>query len=448
MSTDNQRNAGTIDHTVHGSRGARRRWFGILGGATLVALATWAALSSRGATGENGAPNGATATMPGMAGADGMAGMDMGAGGMAGMNMSADGTVRLSQSQIRQFGITFGTAEIRVLQDRIRATGVVNFDETRVAQVTPKFGGFIEQLHVAFTGQPVRQGDPLLEIYSPELVAAQEELLVAQRLERTMDQSVVPGVPAGTSNLVATATRRLRLWDISEEQIEQILRSGAVRRSLTLHAPSSGVVTRKDVVRGQSVQPGHTLYVIADLSVVWVEVELRESEAGGVREGTAASLEFAAMPGRSFVGRVQYVYPTLQASSRTIKARIALPNAAGRIKPGMYATVRLTTPRRSALTIPASAAMRTGERVIVFVDMGEGELMPHEVVLGQVGAEFVEVLSGVESGHRVVTSAQYLLDSESSLAEVMKSMIGMGGGGEMQGMGMPRTPPASATPQR
>lgn len=373
--------------------------------------------------------------------------------GMAGMNRSGDATVQLTADQLTQFGITFGTVDMRMMENEVRTVGVVTFDETRIAQVAPKFGGFVERLHVDFTGQPVRRGQPLLEIYSPELVAAQEELLVARRLERTMDESPVPGVPAGSSNLLAAARRRLRLWDISEAQIEEILRTGEVRRTLTLHAPASGVVIEKNVVDGQAIQAGQTLYTIADLSEVWIDAELREADAGNVREGSGATIELAAVPGRPFKGRVEYVYPTLQEVSRTLRARVAVANSEGRLKPGMYATVRITTPTRRALTVPASAVIRTGQRSMVFVDMGGGSLMPHEVETGRTGQEYVEVLSGVEPGQRVVTSAQFLLDSESNLAEVMRAMMGqMGAGdmGDMKGMDMPgmQMPESSATPRR
>ena len=391
----------------------------------LVAIVAWIVVARTGD--DHASHTAATADMAGMEGT----------GGMEGMNMSADGSVHLTADQISQFGITFGTVEMRTLENEVRTVGAVTFDETRIAEVAPKFGGFIERLHVDFTGQQVRRGQPLLEIYSPELVAAQEELLVARRLERTMDESAVPGVPAGSSDLLAASTRRLRLWDISEAQIEEILRSGKVQRTLTLHAPASGVVVEKNVVRGQAIQPGQTLYTIADLTEVWVEAELRESEAGSVREGSGATLELAAFPGRPFKGRVEYVYPTLQEESRTLKARIAVANSDGRLRPGMYATVRITTPTRRVLSVPASALIRTGERSMVFVDMGGGSLMPHEVETGDAGDEYVEILSGVEPGQRVVTSAQFLLDSESNLGEVMKAMMGQMGAADMQGMDMP-----------
>lgn len=365
--------------------------------------------------------------------------------GMAGMDMSTDGSVRLTAAQLRQFGVTFGFAEQRTLEDEARAVGIVNLDETRMAEVAPKFGGYIERLYVDFTGQPVRRGQPLLEIYSPELVAAQEELLLAARLDGSLAESPVPGISGSTTDLARVARRRLQLWDISEAQIDQVLETGQVKRTLTLHAPVSGVVVEKQVLRGQAVQPGQTLYTIADLSVVWVEAELREAEAGAVQEGAAAMVELSAFPGRPLPGRVDYVYPTLQNEARTLKARISIPNPDGRIKPGMYATVRLSSSSRTALTVPSSALVHTGQRTVVFVDMGGGSLMPQEVETGRVAGEYTEVLAGIEPGQRVVTSAQYILESESNMAEVMRSMIGMGGetggmdmsGGSMEGMDMP-----------
>ncbi|CAN5509997.1 hypothetical protein BH24GEM3_BH24GEM3_01240 [soil metagenome] len=356
--------------------------------------------------------------------------------GMAGMDMGGDGSVQLTANQLRQFGVTFGFVEQRTLTDEVRTVGIVNFDETRMAEVAPKFGGFVERLHVDFTGRPVRRGEPLLEIYSPELVAAQEELLLAGRLQRSMGGSAVPGVSGEAPDLVAAARRRLLLWDISPGQIDRILRTGRVQRTLTLHAPASGIVVEKQVLRGQAVQPGQTLYTIADLSRVWVEAELREADAGSVREGTPAAVDLAAFPGRPLSGRVEYVYPTLQPEARTLKARVSIPNPDGRLKPGMFATVRFSAPVRSTLTVPTTAVVRTGERSLVFVDMGGGSLLPQEVEIGRVAGEYTEVLAGVEPGQRVVTSAQFLLDSESNLAEVMRSMIGMTGSGDMEGMDM------------
>src|SRR5439155_9655598 len=347
-----------------------------------------------------------------------------GMAGMPGMSVTDAGSVRLTTEQLRQFGVTFGTAEIRPLTAETRTTGVVTFDETRITQVAPKFGGFVEHLYINYTGQPVSGGQPLLDIYSPELVAAQQELLLAGQLQRDIGRSAVPGVPGNSTDLVTAAKRRFQLWDISEGQIDQILRTGQVRRTLTLFAPSSGVVVEKKVLQGQSIMSGEVLYTIADLSDVWVDLQLRETDAASVRPGSAAAIEVAGLPGRAFDGRVTYVYPTLDSASRSVRAKVVVANPGGILKPGMYATVRLATPNRSALTVPSSALLRTGERNVVFMEMQNGELMPQDVELGRTAGDYTEILSAVQPRQRVVTSSQFLLDSESNLGDVMKAMIG------------------------
>ncbi|HEV2148811.1 MAG TPA: efflux RND transporter periplasmic adaptor subunit [Longimicrobiaceae bacterium] len=356
-----------------------------------------------------------------------------GMAGMEGMDMSSDGPVHLTAAQMREFGITFGTVEQRTLEEAIRTAGSVTYDETRIAEVAPRFGGFVERLYVDFTGRPVRRGEPLLEIYSPDLVSAQQELLVAARLQRAGGADV-PGMPSDGGDLVRAARERLRLWDISDAQIDRVLRTGQVRRTLTLHSPVSGVVVEKPVVRGQAVQPGQTLYTIADLSRVWVEAQVREADAASVQVGSPATVEFAAFPGRPLSGTVEYVYPSLEPEARALRARIALPNPDGRLRPGMYGTVRLSAPSRVALTVPTTAVVRTGERSVVFVDLGGGRILPQEVETGRTAGALTEVLAGLEPGQRVVTSAQFILDSESNLAETMRSMIGMTGSGDMAGM--------------
>jgi multidrug efflux pump subunit AcrA (membrane-fusion protein) len=312
-----------------------------------------------------------------------------------------------------------------MITDEIRAVGIVNFDETRLSGVTTKFGGYVERLHVDFTGRAVRAGEPLVEIYSPELVVAQEELLLAARLQSALEGSSVPGVPAGTSDVVGAARRKLRLWDISDAQIDRVLASGEAQRTLTLYSPVGGVVIEKNILAGEAVTAGQPLYRIADLGEVWVEAELREADAALVEQGDAATVELSALPGRPIRGRIEYAYPTLQAEARSLKVRVAVPNGDRRLKPGMYATVRIAAPARQALTVPLPAVLNTGERRLVFVDLGGGRIAPQEVEVGRAGAVYIEILAGLEPGQRVVTSAQYLLDSESNLAETMRSMIGM-----------------------
>ena len=361
---------------------------------------------------------------------------------MAGMSgMSTDGAVHLTAGQLKTFGVTFATVDQRVLSTGARTVGTVMMDESRMATISPKISGYVEKLYVNTTGQAVRRGEPLAEVYSPELVAAEEELLLARRLDHTVGQSAVPGVPSSSGELVAAARRRLRLWDVSDAQVDDVLRSGRARRTITLYSPATGVVTDKKVTLGQAVQAGVELYVIADLSSVWVDAQVRETDAADLRVGSGADLEFATYPGRIYKGRVTFLYPTVAEQTRSVRARVAVANADGRLRPGMYATVHLASPTRSALAVPRAAVIQTGERAVVFVDKGGGALRPVDVETGRVSGDLVEILAGLKRGDRVVTSAQFLLDSESNLAEVMKSMIGISGGatgsaGDMKGMDM------------
>ena len=401
---------------------SRGRRLALVGTAIMIVVAGVWAFISRGNTGPQEAPRARNTTnTPGMQ-------------GMAGMSVSSNGSVTLTAAQVRQFGVTFGTAEVRPLTAETRTNGVVALDETRVTQVAPKIGGFVERLYVNATGQPVRRGQPLLEIYSPDLVAAQQELLLAGQLQRDIGHSAVPGVPGNSTDLVAASRRRLQLWDISEAQLDEILRTRRVRRTFTLFAPASGIVLDKKVLQGQAIMAGQELYTIADLSDVWVDVQLREADASTVRAGTGADIEVAGLPGRTLKGRVTYVYPTLDSTSRSLRARVVVSNTAGLLKPGMYTTVRLSTPSRAALTVPSSAVLRTGGGDVVFMDMGKGELMPMDVKVGAVAGDYTEILAGLEPGTRVVTSAQFLLDSESNLGEVMKAMVGQAGSGDMSRM--------------
>jgi membrane fusion protein, copper/silver efflux system len=339
---------------------------------------------------------------------------------MPGMKMPTvrKGGVRLTADEIRQFGVTFDTVRVRPLTMEVRTTGTVLSDETKLAQVALKIGGYVERLYVDQTGQRVQRGQPLVTVYSPDVVAAQEELLVAARLDSTAGSA---------SSLVQAGKRRLQAWGVSDDQIEHVLQTGRVEHAVTLTAPVNGVVIEKKVVQGQAIQPGDMLLSVADLSDVWVNADIREMDASDVHVGSRATIEFPSYPDRTFGGRVNFVYPTVQGDARAVTARLVVANPGGLLKPGMYATVRLTTPSRRALSVPSSALLHTGDRTIAFVAMDDGSFMPHDVTTGRAAGELTEVLSGLELGQRVVTSAQYLLDSESNLAEVMKSMIGQGG---------------------
>jgi membrane fusion protein, copper/silver efflux system len=358
-----------------------------------------------------------------------MAGMDM-----AGMQMGGDGVVRIDPAMARSLGITLATAELGPVRREIRTTGNVTFDETRLSTVTPKFGGFVERLYVDFTGQPVRRGQPLLEIYSPELVSAQEELLAAVRLERQLAQSAAPGVAERSGGLVDAARRRLLLWDISPAQVREIERTGQVRRTLTLHAPFTGFVVEKNVQAGQGIQAGEALYRLADLAQVWVEADVYEQDLRFVHTGEPVQVEIGAYPGERFEGRVSYVYPDVRPDTRAGRVRVQLANADGRIKPGMFATVHIDAPAvERAVLIPRDAVMRTGTRDIVFVQQAPGVFETREVRVGSEAGARVQVLSGLLAGEEVVARANFIVDAESRLMETMMGMPGMPG---MEGMDM------------
>ena len=386
----------------------------LLAGAGLIILVV-AALTFRAATSTPRATTGGSAT-------------GTASTGMAGMQSKSDGTVALTPTQIRQFGVTFGTAEQRTLTNAVRTAGIVTADETRLTSVTPRFGGFVQRLFVNSMGQPVQRGQPLATVYSPEVLAAEQELLLARELDRTLSTSSAPGVAGSPANLASAARRRLELWGVSDAQIDAVLRNGRPSPTATIYSPATGVVTELRVMQGQAIQAGMPLYTITDLSHVWVDAEIREADAALVRVGTNATLTFAAYPGRQYSARVAYIYPTVQDRTRTIRARIVVSNDGGALMPGMYATVDLAAPTRRALTVPSSAVVQTGDRSMLFVDAGGGRLAPRDVTVGRVAGDYTEILSGVEPGQRVVTSAQFLIDSESNLGEVMKSMISTGSG--------------------
>ncbi len=365
--------------------------------------------------------------------------------GMAGMNMSADGGMALSASQLRQFGITFASVEPRMLTDETRAVGTVVVDQSRQSMITARYSGYIDTLFANVEGQRIIAGQKLAAIYSPELVAAQEELILAQQLDGDSRGAVVPGVPEGNASLTESATRRMSSLGMSDGQIATLLRTGRVQRTVTLIAPTNGTLTTRGVVQGQAVTAGMSLFAITDLSTVWIEVQLRASDVSHVRVGSTAEILLTGQSRGSIAGHVSYIYPTVDATSRTVTARVSLSNVDARLKPGMFATVRLASDARRALSLPESAIITTGDGAMVFVERsgtdGAPSLMPQRVELGTVAGGFAEVLAGLDSGQRVVTSAQYLLESESNLGEIMKGMVGMGAT-------MPPRAPIPATERR
>lgn len=325
---------------------------------------------------------------------------------------------------IQNMGVRLAPVERRNISRTIRTVGLVAFDEPRQYSVNSKVEGWVETLHVNATGQPVRKGQPLLEIYSPDLVAAQQEYLLALANSHRLAANPYPEIAAGAGRLLEAARTRLSYWDIDEPQIAALTETGQIRKTMTLYSPNGGVVTMKKVVEGMRVMAGEELLQIADLSRVWVIAELYEHDLPLVRVGQTATVEIPSAPERKLQGRITYIYPYVQNESRTVKARIEFANPGLELKPEMYANVVIATSAQGdALVVPGDAVLRSGQGATVFVALGEGRFEPRVVQTGMSDAEgFLQVLSGLKEGEKVVTSAQFLLDSESRLQEVLRKM--------------------------
>lgn len=343
------------------------------------------------------------------------------------------GSVRIDPVTIQNIGVKTAVVERRQLQREIRTVGRITYDETRVRSISPKIGGWVERQYVNFTGQVVDKGAPLLEIYSPELVSTQEEYLLALRYQRRLLHSDIADAVAGSKSLVRAAETRLRYWDITPAQIRALRERGHLTRTMILHAPFRGIILAKHVLEGGYVRPGQTLYQIADLSTVWVYADVYEYEVPWLQPGAEATMTLAYQPGKIYRGRIVYVYPYLKNETRTLQVRMEFPNTHNfDLKPDMWADVTLRSRPHEGLAVPIQAVIRTGKRDIVLVALEKGRFVPREVKLGAEAGDSFEVLEGLHAGERVVTSAQFLINSESSLQAAISKMIGpkTGGGSE------------------
>jgi len=332
--------------------------------------------------------------------------------------------VSITPAARERMGITFGTVEKRALSRDVRTSAKIVADETRLYRVTTKIDGYVDKLFVSVTGQEVKKGDPLLTIYSPDLVSAEQEYLIAAKTEEKLAAATSSDAFAGAQSLLAAARRRLELWDISDEQVEQLEKSGKVEKFLTLYAPASGWVIEKNVLAGQKIMPGEALLVVTDLSNVWGDADIYESDLPYVKVGMTAELTLPYWLDRTFKGEIFFMSPTLDPETRTLKARITLPNVDLLLKPEMYANAKLSYQLGEKLAVPKAAVMRTGERNYAFRDGGDGKLIPVEVKLGIRSDGYYEVLSGLQEGDRVVTSANFLVDSESSMKAAIEALAG------------------------
>jgi Cu(I)/Ag(I) efflux system membrane fusion protein/cobalt-zinc-cadmium efflux system membrane fusion protein len=346
--------------------------------------------------------------------------------------------VQIDPFVVQSIGVREAAVERRDLARKIRTVGRVAYDERLVAHVHTKIQGWIERLHVDYEGQRVKRGQPLLEIYSPELVSTQEELLVAARYRDLTERSPFADVSEGGAALFDATRRRLELWDIPERDIERLLATDKVRKTLTLYAPTGGVVNHMMVRAGMEVGPNANLYTIADLSRVWVYADIYEYELPWVSEGQRGAVELSYLPGVRFEGEVTYVYPFLDPKTRTARVRIELPNPDLILKPDMFANVTIETETRpNVVAVPEEAVIRSGRRTLAIVAVGDGRFEPREIELGlDSGNGWLEVKRGLHEGDRVVTSGQFLIDSESKLQEAVQKLLASGAAGDSTRGGM------------
>ena len=334
------------------------------------------------------------------------------------------GTVQIDPVTVQNIGVRTAAAERRTLTRTIRTLGRVDYDERSIVRLHPKIDGWIDELYVETTGEPIDADEILLSIYSPQLVVTQQEYLVAVRSRETLSESPFPDVRQGAGELVQSTLDRLRLLDVPEHQITELTQTGAVQEQLHIHSPAAGIITKIGAREGQYVTPQTELYTIADLTTVWVLVDIFENELPWVRLGDQTRMTIAGAPGRVFEGRLTYIYPYMESRTRTVKARLEFDNPDFLLKPEMFADVTIdASPEADVVAVPSEAVVRSGIRELVFVVREPGRFEPREVQPGVSSGGWTQILDGLAAGEEVVVSAQFLIDSESKLREAAAKML-------------------------
>ena len=337
---------------------------------------------------------------------------------------SPAGTVSIDPVTVQNIGVRTAVAQVRTIAREINTLGRVDYDERRITRLHPKTQGWVEKLRIGTTGEAIQDDEILLSIYSPQLVSSQQEYLLALKSFETLGDSPFEDVRRGAAELVDTSLERLRLLDVPEHQITALEESGEVSRLLHIHSPAEGIVVNVGVRDGQFVTPQSELYMIADLSAVWVFVDIFEEELPWVNVGDAVEMRVTAVPGTTLRGKLTYIYPYADSKTRTIKARLEFDNRDLRLKPDMFADVTIyASPRENVVVVPSEAIVRSGLQEQVFIVREPGKFEPRKVEIGLSGEGLTEVRSGVSSGDEVVVSAQFLIDSESKLRESAAKMM-------------------------
>lgn len=341
------------------------------------------------------------------------------------MDAASGASIVIDPVTIQNIGVQTAAVRERSLTRSIRTVGHLDYNEEMFSRINVKYAGWIEKLYVNETGQQVAAGDPMLDIYSPELVAAQEEYLLAYQNVKNLENSTFKHITRGAGSLLDASKRRLLYWDVTEAQIRELEARGTIARTMTIYAPSKGIVVERMAEMGMRVTPGMDMYRMVDLSSIWAFAHVYDADAPWLSPGLTAEMELPYNPGKTYRGTIDYIYPYLDRASRDIKIRLVFPNRGLELKPQMYANIRLSTrSARAVLVIPGSAVIHSGERNVVFVALEGGKFEPREVTLGMEGeGGYVQATGGVSAGERVVTSAQFLIDSESRLQEAIQKML-------------------------
>ena len=323
--------------------------------------------------------------------------------------------VQLTPQRLQSIGVKLGTAELKQVQSELRVTGNVDVDERRIAYVQTRFPGWIRKVFADATYQYIRKGQPMFTIYSPDLVTTEQEYLLAKRNSEQVRTSTVAGVNTGAQALLSAARERLTQWEVPASEIEKLETTGKVITDLTFNSPVSGYITEKNALPNMYVQPESRLYTVADLSTVWVNAQIFQTDIGRIKAGDPATVSVDAYPGKTFKGRVDSILPQVDMNTRTVRARLVFPNLGLLLKPGMFVNIVLAAPAGTKLIIPASSVFHSGNRDLVFISKGEGNFEPREVELGQRAGDDYVVLKGIKPGESLVTSANFLVDSEAQL---------------------------------
>src|SRR5712672_3465442 len=331
--------------------------------------------------------------------------------------------VQISPQRLQSIGVKTGEVQRRIVEDEIHVTGNVAIDETRLSTVQVRYSGYIQKVFADATYQYLRKGQPLFTIYSPDLVATEREYLVAKQNQQQMAQSTVSGVASSAASLLDAAEERLKQWGVPQKEIARLESTGQVQSELEVESPVSGYITERNALPNLAVQPETRLYTVADLSTVWVLAEVFQNDLGRIKVGDPATLTVNTYPGRVFEGRVNFIYPQVDLVTRTARARLTFSNSGLKLSPGMFVNVSLKVPMGSQLVIPATGVLQSGTREIAFVERSDGYIEPRDVQLGsRVGDDFI-VLKGLKAGEQIVTSANFLIDSESQLQAALGSFV-------------------------